>query len=178
MEVVNAVYKARLKKHKLDLHHLSSLIPNSVLRIGRPTQLSVEINKVKIFLFCGRGVRVMGKGDLLTTDCLSNELMAYGHMLAVLEHFTEEMPALELQTMTVTAQVENWQKTNFTRFIQECGFKTYHDFEIFSALRITQFNPVCVNLFSSGKLVMCGVKSIEQAEEIQLTINTCYNTIE
>ena len=119
----------------------------------------------------------MGKGELLTTDCLSNELMAYGHMLAVLEHFTEEMPALELQTMTVTAQVENWQKANFARFIRERGLKTYHDFEIFSALRITQFNPVCVNLFSSGKLVMCGVKSIEQAKEIQFTINTCYNTI-
>ena len=177
MEVVNTVYKARLKMHKLDLHHLSSIIPNSRLRIGRPTQLSVEIDKVKIFLFCGGGVRVMGKGELLTADCLSNELMAYGHMLSVLGHFTEEIPALELQTMTVTAQVENWQKADFTRFVQECALKTYHDFEIFSALRITEFNPICVNLFSSGKVVMCGVKSIEKAEEIQLAINTCYSTI-
>jgi TATA-box binding protein (TBP) (component of TFIID and TFIIIB) len=176
MQVVNVVYRTRLNIRNLDLKHLSDVIPNSVLRVGRPTQLCVEIDKVKVLLFCGGGIRVMGKG-MMTTDCICNEVLAYGNLLSVLEHFTEEVPTLEIQTMTITTQIENWKKCNFAKYIQQCGLRTSHDFETFSALRITHFNPVCVNLFSSGKLVMCGIKCMRQAQEIESAIRTSYNDI-
>jgi TATA-box binding protein (TBP) (component of TFIID and TFIIIB) len=33
--------------------------------------------------------------------------------------------------------------------------------ELFSALRLVKFNPLCVNIFSSGKVVILGLKSLD-----------------
>jgi TATA-box binding protein (TBP) (component of TFIID and TFIIIB) len=33
--------------------------------------------------------------------------------------------------------------------------------ELFSALRYLKYNPLCVNIFSSGKIVMLGLKTLD-----------------
>ncbi len=39
--------------------------------------------------------------------------------------------------------------------------KCWFEPEIFPALRLTQFNPYCVNVFASGKVVICGGASLD-----------------
>ena len=166
MKITNVVYRGRLS-HQVDLRHLMSLIPNSKLRVGKPTQLCCSIedgSKTKVFIFCGGGLRIMG----MSIDSL---IKANDTMMTVLSHFTKEAPTLKLQTMTVTGKLENWKSDYFIRLRDNEKLSVSFDFELFSALRITHFNPVCVNIFSSGKIVLCGVKSITHADDIVSNIN-------
>ena len=52
---------------------------------------------------------------------------------------------------------------------------SFYKFELFSGLRITKYEKVCVNLFSSGKLVLCGIQSEEQANVITQDIYSIYH---
>lgn len=38
--------------------------------------------------------------------------------------------------------------------------------ELFPAARLLEFNPLCVNVFSTGKIVILGVKEIDNHEEL------------
>ena len=42
--------------------------------------------------------------------------------------------------------------------------------ELFPALRLTEFNPLCVNVFHSGKIIILGIKSLDY-EELLNTIS-------
>ena len=182
MQVVNCVYKGRLQQpvhERLNLLQLSNLIPNSKLNTTRPLQLCVtcEYVNAKVILFSTGSLRVMGKG------LIDESLLAYMAQQEVLDYFTEERAELTLQTMTITAKVDNWGADkaagglSFEKFKTQWPLNMSMNFELFSAIRLTEFDPVCVNLFSTGKIVMCGIKAVEQAQDILSTINTHFNNL-
>lgn len=166
MELVNSVYKTRLANTSLNLQKLSTLIPNSDLHVGRPTQLKVVCphNANVVCLIFGRGaIRIMGKGIIDICD-------AYMILFDILPYFTTETPTLEVQTMTFTATVS--APINLIKFAEtwKTELNTHASFELFSALQINKFRPIAVNLFSTGKLVICGAKCEQQASVIHATI--------
>lgn len=184
MEIVNAVYKTRLGVN-LDLYRLAAVIPDSILYVGRPTQLKVKLptNKITCLLFGRGGLRIMGKGvadasqqkidavlrDILSpvASCLSSEILA-----------SISSSSLELQTLTVVTKLPS--SINLYRFIKVCEcqsgnkLKPTYDFELFSAVRLENFRPVSVNVFSSGKIIMCGIKNMECADCIYKSIMDMY----
>ena len=188
MEIVNAVYKTRLA-HSLDVYRLSGVIPNSILYVGRPTQLKVMFAKQKITcLLFGRGaIRIMGKGvaEAIST---SSSATIEGVLAYVLSHITNSSQSvlpppsptlsLELQKMTIVTNLPG--PINLNGFVKACDggdLKPTYDFELFSAVKLTNFKPVCVNVFSSGKIIMCGIKDIECADNIFSTIMVIYNIL-
>lgn len=53
--------------------------------------------------------------------------------------------------------------------------KCSYEPELFPALRMTEFNPMCVNVFSSGKIVIMGLKTISYCDFVNDVINSlCY----
>lgn len=46
----------------------------------------------------------------------------------------------------------------FANYLQNTNIQYLFEPELFPALRITKFNPLCVNVFSSGKCVILGLK--------------------
>lgn len=166
VELVNTVFKTRLQSNFIDLLYLADKIPNSQLFTGRPTQLKVTFynDKIVCLLFGKGAIRIMGKVNLDR---------AYDILFFILSHFScPEIPSpvLELQTMTYTANFE--QQINLVKFDKDfqVPLKTHASFEIFSALQINAYRPITVNLFSSGKMVICGVKCEQQASDIYTEI--------
>jgi TATA-box binding protein (TBP) (component of TFIID and TFIIIB) len=45
--------------------------------------------------------------------------------------------------------------------------------ELFPALRILKFKPLCINIFASGKMMILGVKSMDHDDLINNIINFC-----
>ena len=66
---------------------------------------------------------------------------------------------LEIQSITITHNVGH--QINLLKLAQlmPCTDYTYEP-ELFPALRMTKFNPVCVNVFATGKIVILGLKSL------------------
>ena len=44
--------------------------------------------------------------------------------------------------------------------LEKLRMNSLHEPELFPALRYTKYNPLCVNVFSSGKVVILGLKSL------------------
>ena len=72
-----------------------------------------------------------------------------------------------LQTMSAS---HNLKKCLNLRQISKCfkqlDHKVEYEPEIFPAIRLRTFDPVCVNLFSSGKVTLLGLKTEKQGHDI------------
>ena len=87
-------------------------------------------------------------------------------------------PKLKLQTMTVVADLPG--PINLYNFAKECdggNMKPFYDFELFSAVKLSSFRPVCVNVFATGKMIMCGIKDLKCADNILSDILEIYNKL-
>jgi len=66
---------------------------------------------------------------------------------------------IKLQSLTITSNVG--QTVNLYKISMKLGMQVSYEPELFPALRLLKFNPLCVNLFSSGKIVILGIKSLK-----------------
>ena len=70
----------------------------------------------------------------------------------------------DLQIQSVTAVLNLGFTVNLIRLARSISSCSYEP-EIFPAVRLTEFNPICVNVFGSGKVVIMGLKSITDGWE-------------
>ena len=114
-----------------------------------------------MLLFKTGTFRVMGKN----LDCDT----AQSNACIVLRTKTRRIPNIILQTM---AGVYNWpQRLHLDKLsiqIQGDERKTqcHYDAEHFPAVQIIRHKPIHVNAFATGKIVFCGLKTIDSATEI------------
>jgi TATA-box binding protein (TBP) (component of TFIID and TFIIIB) len=160
--VVNRVFRGRLG-FDLNLEKLHDLFPNSTLKDGRPKQLTIKYDKVTLILFPRGAVRVMGNTD---------ECYAYLMLILTLEKFTDVIPDLQIQTMTVLVTLPI---TEVNLYKVHKVLPSTYEFELFPAPRITKYNPLCVNIFSTGKVLICGVKDFDK---IYIIINELIQTLQ
>jgi len=66
---------------------------------------------------------------------------------------------MEIQSITVTYNV-GFQINILALACQMPPRERMYEPELFPALRMNKFNPVCVNVFSSGKIVILGLKDL------------------
>ena len=78
-----------------------------------------------------------------------------------------------LQSCTVTFNL------GFTVNLYKLSLKLHCMFEpeIFPAVRWLKYNPMCVNIFSSGKVVVLGIKKINYTNEIEKIKNDLMSVI-
>lgn len=76
-----------------------------------------------------------------------------------------------IQSITVTSHLG--QSINLYKLsnVLDCCFEP----ELFPALRINKYNPLCVNVFASGKIVIVGLKTFEY-QKIIIDVINCLNS--
>ena len=134
----NINYKAHLAN--------SDLVKFKFTRVKAPYQIVIEIEKIgKLVLFPNGKCRLMGLKHPITADN-SN-------------HIPFKLFALKIQSLTVTHNVG--YNINLFKLARNMPYRDpMYESELFPALRLTKFNPICANVFSNGKIVILGLKQL------------------
>ena len=113
-------------------------------RLKAPYQLIIPVQNVgKLLLFLSGKCRLMGLKHPFSKD-IQLPLKIYN---------------MEIQSLTVTYNVGF--KINILELARRMPPREHmYEPELFPALRLTKFNPVCVNVFSSGKIVILGLREL------------------
>ena len=118
----------------------------------------IKDEKGTVVLFKSGNFRVMG--------CIDDMEAA----LLLAKYFDNQYPEIYLQSYTCTAKLGfsvnlyKLSKCNNTRF----------DPELFCAVRMTKYNPISVNVFSTGSIVACGLMELAYMNVIfNEIVNVC-----
>lgn len=156
--VRNANYKGSMK-HSIYLPKLHSKIPHSKLH-KKPHQLVVKDRKGTILFFQSGKFRVMGCVDELDAMFL---VYKYSNLIN-----DDEFPPVTLQSYTSTSHLG--YRVNLEKMAATSDAFGYEP-ELFSALRIREFNPASVNIFTTGRVIVCGLRDAEQMYDIMIKLH-------
>src|SRR5271156_4204195 len=158
VDVVNVNYRTNTGK-MIDLQNAHSLLTNSKLHT-KPTQLLVKSEQGAVLIFRTGSIRIMGCNDEL--DAM---FLAYTYLLTLDE--TCDLPPIYTQSMTVKVAFNNVTIINLTKFARECtSLALQYEPELFPAVLLKKYKPISVNVFSTGKIMICGVRDIQQVHDI------------
>ena len=143
--IVNVNYQGKLK-NPINLKNLSA--PNSKLH-ERPQQLVIKDEKGTVILFASGKLRVMGCIDVVEASLLAIKYAA------LVDY--DDVP--DIYTQSYTSRTNLGYNVNLNKLCQ-CDH-TFYEPELFTAVRMTKYNPVSVNVFSTGAIVACGLKEPE-----------------
>ena len=136
MKLLNINYKGRILCPIDELHFPESMRPPHQLIFYGP-------NNQKLLVYRSGKCRLMGCKEPVTTEDGFDIPFRIESMMSLTCTMTFEKPINLIHLA---------QRLGHRRCIYEC--------EIFPALRLIKFNPACVNVFSSGKIVCMGVKTL------------------
>lgn len=107
----------------------------------------------KVIIFKNKTCRIMGAKKPLTQAIINRCKLP----------FRIKLDRLQSCTFTVDFQIG---RINLAQLHMSLGSrKACYEAEIFPALRLTCFNPMCINIFHSGKCVIMGYKSTQLDQE-------------
>jgi len=151
--VRNTNYKGAMKQSvNLELLHLQ--IANSKLH-RKPYQLVVKDCSGTVIFFSTGNFRIMGCVDELDATFLAYKYTKYINQYSY--------PTITSQTHTSTAKLG--YSVDIKKFASQMDSIIYEP-ELFPALRICKFKPASVNLFSTGSVVVCGLREPAQMHDI------------
>ena len=128
--------------------HVLDSVENLPFRVYKPKQFVCKFKKYSLVIFQNGNCRVMGCKKPLS--------------------YIEKPIRIKidaLQSITVTFQLS--KQINIYKLSQKMQGNCMFDPEIFPALRYTKYDPMCVNVFSNGKVVVLGIKSFDCEDLIQ-----------
>ena len=143
--IKNINYKGRLAEsdmNKLDFTEIRSTPP--------PHQKIIDFNGGKLLVFPSGKCRLMGLKKPIRKNVHINDLKIQS--VTIVSHLGREVNLINLSN---------------TMPLNERVFEP----ELFPALRLTMFNPLCVNVFSSGKIVILGLKKLSN-QKLEQKIHT------
>jgi TATA-box binding protein (TBP) (component of TFIID and TFIIIB) len=120
----------------------SDLIKFNFTKVKAPYQIVIPIENIgKLVLFPNGKCRLMG----------------LKHPINDKIHIPFKLFDLQIQSITVTHNVG--YQINLLKLARYMPYRDrVYEPELFPALRLTRFNPICVNVFSNGKIVILGLK--------------------
>lgn len=126
--------------------------------IGKPCQVVVKSDNYKIIFFKTGKCRIMGCKKPLEP----HDLKQY------------EIKNIQMQSLTVV--VNMGVKINLYKLarIVKCWFEP----ELFPALKIVKYEPLCVNVFSTGKVVILGLKNLNFQGYVDNITSDLFNLID
>src|SRR5277367_3608545 len=167
IEIVNIEWKGVIctTLHLNELCQLVTTLPivnNAVYQKCQPKQLIIKfLDASTMIMFKTGKFRIMGK-------CLSRDIACY-NASCVTRLVHDCAPLIDLQTMTVVyTHAHHLNLTLLSRLVQGSEHKTqcHYDAEHFLAVQIISFKPIHVNVFTSGKVIICGVKNNNSVDTI------------
>ena len=169
VKTVNTVWAGRTG-FLLDLPLLKFILSSHKLVDSIEMQCATTIKQLKlnikgggvVLLFKSGAFRIMGNLDDMTANMILCEL---------LNEFCWQIPEIHLQTITLVSHNDININLNKLSNLIHPSHKRVYEPELFHALQIFLFSPIHVNIFSSGSIVLLGVKDIDKAQCIvdQLT---------
>jgi len=159
-EVVNCNFKSNLNK-PLNLSLIHSLMPNSKL-YTKPSQLIIKDEDGTLIFFSNGKHRVMGCKDEFDAT-----LLAYKYV-ALIDKSDDDFPLLYSQSSTVRVLFHKKIHLPSLSHIHSnmSSNQVHFEPEIFPAVLIRKYKPLSVNVFSTGKIIICGVRDMEQVHSI------------
>ena len=145
MSIVNINYQGRV----VDPHFIFS--PTS----SHPLQQIIKTSKCTLIIFQSKKCRLMGCKEQIST----------------LNDFPYRIIIDKIQSATAILTLN--KSINLMKLSQKA--RCIYEKELFPALRLTNFNPICVNVFSSGKIVIAGLKSLNTTGIIIKIKDEIYN---
>ena len=138
----------------IDLNYLHLLIPNSKLHT-KPHQLVVNDDNGVVIFFSSGKLRLM-----VCNDDLDATFLVYKYTTLIAPY---ETPDILLQSMTV--KVLFGHCLNLVQ-LQKLITPSILELEIFPALQIRKYKPISVNIFTTGNVILCGVKKMGDVDYI------------
>jgi TATA-box binding protein (TBP) (component of TFIID and TFIIIB) len=78
--------------------------------------------------------------------------------------------------VSITSVMNMQRKIDIRKMFNEMGSrKCMYEPELFPALRLKIFNPLCVNVFASGKIVILGLKKLNNERQYRSIHNVVCN---
>jgi len=126
----------------------------------------IKDEKGTLIFFSSGKFRIMGCVDPIEATCLALKYCC--------DIDNDDIPEIYSQSYTSTYKLD--YNVNPSK-LSHCKYTLYTP-ELFTALRITRYNPVSVNVFSTGSIVACGLKEpedmyiiIKELDELIKSIN-------
>ena len=162
VDVVNVNYRSCHDK-PVNLKNLHLLLPNISTLHQKPAQLVIKDEKGTVLFFSSGKMRIMGCPDELDATFL-----AYKYTMMIDDDFN--LQPVFLQSMTVRVIFN--AKINLNKFLRVATnvFPCQYEPELFPAVLIKKYHPISVNVFSSGKIVMCGIRDFQQVDDIMFDL--------
>jgi TATA-box binding protein (TBP) (component of TFIID and TFIIIB) len=158
VNVVNANYRLTHDK-PINLKNTHLLFPSNSKLYVKPSQLVIKDDKGTILLFGNGNMRIMG-----CIDELEATFLAYKYTMMLDGDDCNFQPVYS-QSMTVRVAYNS--KINLNKFVCESRIlPLQYEPELFPAVLLKKYKPISVNVFSSGKIIMCGVRNVEQVDDI------------
>jgi TATA-box binding protein (TBP) (component of TFIID and TFIIIB) len=157
--VCNANYKGDLHQ-SIDLIKLSQKLPNSKFH-HKPCQLVVKDTKGTVIFFNNGKFRVMG-----CIDELDASFLVFDYIIKINKN-SIDFPSIQLQTFTSRAQLGF--RINLSKLAAAAASSSstvIYEPELFPAVRICKYNPASVNVFSTGSILVCGLKAPDEMLDI------------
>ena len=159
VRTVNCMREARLGR-RIDLERLHREIPKGKLYRGRPQMLVVPTASGRnLQVFASGVIQIMGNVTHRTSLAMRDELLRHLRRL----HPQLPTPTLTLKNLVACAQLTNTVPLH--RIKQSSANATYEP-ELFPALLLRRFAPIHVAVFHTGKCVLTGLQSLDQARDI------------
>ena len=121
---------------------------------GKPSQVVDKNGKYTIIFFKTGNCRIMGCKKPIEKSELKYDIQD-----------------IRMQSMTVVKNLG----ISINLYKLSRKVKCWYEPELFPALRLTKYDPICVNIFSSGKIVILGLKNQGYVDNI---ISELFNLID
>jgi TATA-box binding protein (TBP) (component of TFIID and TFIIIB) len=155
-EIVCANYRGSVDKC-IDLSHAKLLFKHSRL-VPHPHQLVIYDLHGKLIVFSTGKFRLMG---CRFDDDVDAMIIAYKYFTQINKDI---VPTIQLQSMTMKCKFE--KRIRLAELSSSKLIKSSYEPEIIPHLSIQEFKPVKINVFETGSVILCGLKSCQQAQEL------------
>ena len=161
LRVVNTVWQGKMG-FPLELEIIMIILRNHLMVNSISLQNASTIKQLKIELKPGGTVLFFKSGSFRIMGSM-DDFSAHDCMYTLLNELCIEIPEINVQTMTAVSS--NRLNVNLDRLSKHLNKRIYEP-ELFPAIQITQYKPIHVNIFSTGCVVILGLKNIEGGIQI------------
>ena len=135
------------------------IIKDAKFSIWKPCQFVDKSGPYTLIFFKTGKCRIMGCKSPINTKLL-------------------EYPIVDIQVQSVTVSIDLGFIVNLTLLSKKLKQNCLFEPELFPALRYNKYNPLCVNIFNSGKIIILGLKSLNFNPIVNNIIKDIKNLIE
>ena len=146
--ITNINYKGKVSQEVID---------KLKFPVGKPSQVVDKTGKYTIVFFKSGKCRIMGCKKPIE-----------------MKHVQYNIQNIQIQSLSVVINLKQTINLYKLARITRCMYEP----ELFPALRLTKYNPTCVNLFSSGKIVILGLKNLYYNNQVDVIMSEIHTLLD